>query len=257
MPSIDVPSPPEVLKILAHDLRWTLIKALTISDYQVNELVDRVEQPINLVSYHLKQIRDYDLVTARRSEADGRDVYYSLNLERLRSTFLDAGMALHPSLAANLLIPAPRIEALDKRLRILFVCTHNSARSQMAEGILRHLGGASVEAFSAGRHPTTVRAEAIKAMDDFNIDIRSQQTNHLQDYAEQSFDYVITVCDMAREVCPSFPGDGQALHWGYADPTSVADPDERLKAFQKTAKLLYNRIQLFLMNLRHETDHTN
>ncbi len=90
--------PPEFIKLLANDVRWGLLKALTTSDYQVNELVAQLQQPMNLVSYHLKKLRDDALVTTRRSEADGRDVYYSLDLARLRQLYLDAGLTLHPSL---------------------------------------------------------------------------------------------------------------------------------------------------------------
>src|SRR5919198_2784720 len=92
-------NPPDVLKLLAHDLRWNLVSALARSDHRVNELVRLLDQPMNLVSYHLKQLRDQQLVTERRSSADGRDVYYNLDLDLLRTRYFATGAALHPALA--------------------------------------------------------------------------------------------------------------------------------------------------------------
>src|SRR6476659_7014083 len=121
--------PPAFLKLLAHDMRWRLVSALARSDHRVNELVRLLDQPMNLVSYHLKQLRDQRLVTERRSSADGRDVYYSLDLDLLRTRYFAAVAALHPALATsditNVVLPAPRTSPA----RILFLCTHNSARS--------------------------------------------------------------------------------------------------------------------------------
>src|SRR5919198_1306884 len=91
-------NPPDFLKLLAHDLRWSLVSALARSDHRVNELVRLLDQPMNLVSYHLKQLRDQHLVTERRSSADGRDVYYSLDLDALRTRYFATGAALHPAL---------------------------------------------------------------------------------------------------------------------------------------------------------------
>jgi protein-tyrosine-phosphatase/DNA-binding transcriptional ArsR family regulator len=233
--------PPEALKLLAHALRWSLLRALSVSDYRVQELVSRLEQPMNLVSYHLKQLRDAGLVTARRSEADARDVYYTLDVDHLRRALAAAAAALHPAL---LLAETPT-EARPRR-RVLFVCTHNSARSQIAEGLLRHLGGAAVEVYSAGSHPTHVHPEAVQAMDQLGINIRGQQAKHLSDFDGQSFDYVITVCDRAREICPTFPGDSQQLHWGFADPVLIEDPAARRQAFEQTVRRLQSRIRHFL-----------
>src|SRR5438093_13174736 len=91
--------PPDFLKLLAHDLRWKLVTALSRSDHRVHELVHMLDQPMNLVSYHLKQLRDQQLVTERRSSADGRDIYYSLDIEALRRRYFAAGEAIHPALA--------------------------------------------------------------------------------------------------------------------------------------------------------------
>jgi protein-tyrosine-phosphatase len=238
--------PPEFIKLLSNEVRWGVLKALASGDHQVNELVTLLRQPTNLVSYHLKKMRDEALVTTRRSEADARDVYYSLDLPRFRQRFLEAGQALHP--AIGLALPTFDPARLLAQ-RVLFICTHNSARSQMAEGLLRHLSAGRLEVLSAGSHPTRVHPGAIRAMDKLGVDIRAQTPRHVQDYAGQSFDYVITVCDRAREVCPAFPGIGQQLHWGFPDPTAITDDAARDEAFARTAQRLKSRIEYFLTTL--------
>lgn len=249
MVKADFSHPPEFVKLLANDLRWGVIKALTSGDYQVNELVALLNQPMNVLSYHLKKMREDDLVMARRSDADGRDIYYSLNLLRLRDLFLDAGKALHPAITyahePTAFILAPQ--------RILFVCTHNSARSQMAQGIVRHFSQGAIQAFSAGNQPTQVHPHAIASLRALGIDISQQQVHHLDDYAQASFDYIITVCDKAREVCPTFTGGGTHLHWGLPDPLQIEDERLRQEAFSQTAQALMTRIRHFLSLLSHTT----
>ena len=239
--------PPDFLKLLAHDLRWSLVTALAGSDHRVHELVQLLDQPMNLVSYHLRQLRDQQLVTERRSSADGRDVYYSLDLDRLRTRYFATGAAIHPALttrdSANGDAPAPQARP---PARVLFLCTHNSARSQMAEGVLRHLGGGRVAAFSAGSQPAHIHPDAVQAMVTIGIDISQQQSKHLDTFAEQSFDYIITVCDRVREVCPLFPNDPERIHWSFADPAALDDVAARERAFQQTAQQLVTRTRHLL-----------
>jgi protein-tyrosine-phosphatase len=247
--------PPDFLKLLAHDLRWKLLTVLVRSDHRVHELVDMLGQPMNLVSYHLKQLRDQQLVTERRSSADGRDVYYSLDLDLLRTRYFAAGAALHPAL--TIVDSSPQDQAdVDIRspVRVLFLCTHNSARSQMAEGILRHFGGNRVVAFSAGSQPTEVHPEAMRVLAAMGIDIRQQHSKHLDSLANQSFDYIITVCDRVREVCPLFPNDPERVHWSFPDPAAIEDADDRTRAFQQTAQQLVVRIQYLLTIIQRESN---
>lgn len=120
-------------------------------------------------------------------------------------------------------------------LRVLILCTGNSARSQMAEGLLRHLGGARFAVASAGTKASFVRPEAIQVMAELGIDISGHRSKHLDEFAGQEFDYVITVCDHANEVCPLFPGQTQRIHQSFADPPApeVGTEAERLAVFRR------------------------
>jgi arsenate reductase (thioredoxin) len=122
---------------------------------------------------------------------------------------------------------------MSPRQRILFLCTHNSARSQMAEGLLRHLGGARYEAFSAGTEATHVRPLAIAAMAALGIDVSRQESKTLDRYIGEPFDAVITVCDQAAEACPIFPGAQRRLHWSFPDPSKArGSEDEQLAVYR-------------------------
>ena len=112
---------------------------------------------------------------------------------------------------------------MSERKRVLILCTGNSARSQMAEGLLRHLADDRFEVFSAGVLPTQVRPEAIKAMREIGIDISKHRSKSVDEFTGERFDYVITVCDNAREHCPIFPGDAKLIHWSFDDPAVTGD----------------------------------
>ena len=132
--------------------------------------------------------------------------------------------------------------------KVLFLCTHNSARSQMAEGLLRHMAGDRFEAFSAGTEQTRVRPEAIGAMREVGVDISGQESETLARYLEQSFDYVITVCDEANEACPVFPGAKVRLHWSFPDPSRAGgSEEERLAAFRSVRDRIGDRLQAGLV----------
>ncbi len=242
---------PTVLKLLAHEVRWLLLRELVHSDQRVHELVERVNRPMNLVSYHLKQLRAHELVTERRSSADGRDVYYHLDLPRLTQLYQESGSQLHPSLANPAAIQQDvALATTNPPLRVLFLCTHNSARSQMAEGLMRALGGSAVEVFSAGNEPAVVHPSAIRAMADMGIDIRQQQSKHLDEFQGQAFDLIITVCDRVRENCPIFPGDPTQIHWSIPDPLATDQDDDSL-AFATIAREIRTRITYLLLTLQN------
>ena len=255
--------PLEFLKLLAHDVRWQLLAALAESDRRVQELVERLQRPQNLISYHLRLLREGGVVQERRSNADGRDVYYSLDLEQLRALYRESGQMLHPALAYERTglvgVAGEAGEGMGGKrpFRILFLCTHNSARSQLAEGILRATGGSRVEVASAGNEPGRVHPLAIRAAAAITLDISQQQSTPLDEFTGQNFDYVITVCDKVREVCPVFPGDPQQIHWSIADPAAVVGTEEeKFQAFLQTARELTTRISyLRLMIERQANNH--
>jgi arsenate reductase len=134
-----------------------------------------------------------------------------------------------------------------KARRVLILCTGNSARSQMAEGLLRHLGGESFEVFSAGTKPSHVRREAIEAMREISVEISGQRSKSVDEFAGQEFDYVITVCDKANENCPVFPGHTRRIHWSFDDPAAVEGNDEkRLREFRRVRDAIANRLGEFV-----------
>src|SRR5687768_16727964 len=144
-------APPALVRLAAHPLRWRLLTELADSDYRVRELVTLVGEPQNLVSYHLRLLRDGGLVTAARSSFDARDSYYHLDLDRCADALADTGAALHPALREGGAIPitAPT-RPRSRRIAVLFVCTGNSARSPIAEALLRHRTADRVSVTSAG-----------------------------------------------------------------------------------------------------------
>ncbi|MBX3325824.1 MAG: arsenate reductase ArsC [Nitrospira sp.] len=130
--------------------------------------------------------------------------------------------------------------------RVLFLCTGNSARSQMAEGLLRHLAGDRYAVYSAGTHPVGLNRGAVMAMQELSLDISAQQSKHMDAFADQAFDYVITVCDQAKESCPHWPHTGYLVHWSFEDPAAVLEPDEeRRTAFRTVRDQIKTRIEEF------------
>ncbi|MFZ0548962.1 MAG: ArsR family transcriptional regulator [Candidatus Promineifilaceae bacterium] len=243
----------DFLKLLSHDIRWHLLSVLAESDRRVQELVALLQRPQNLISYHLRLLRDGQIIHERRSSADGRDVYYSLDLDHLRSLYLNSGQSLHPALAAagSGIIDAGLAKKASfggRPYRVLFLCTHNSARSQLAEAILRNQAGNSMEVFSAGSDPAGVHPMALQVAADLNIDISSQHSKHMNEFDGQQFDAVITVCDKVREICPVFPTETRQIHWSLPDPTeATGSKAQKYQAFTQTARDLSTRIRYFLL----------
>lgn len=131
-----------------------------------------------------------------------------------------------------------------RRLRVLFLCTHNAARSQMAEGLLRAYAGDQIEVVSAGTEPSQVHPLAVRAMAEIGIDISGARSKSVVAFLDQHFDYVITLCDRANETCPVFPGDPERIHWSFPDPSAVdGDEERRYRAFRQVCTQLAMRLR--------------
>ena len=246
-------APPPVLRLAGHPLRWRLLSQLARSDRRVGELCELAGRRQSLVSYHLRQLRDGGLVSTRRSTADGRDTYYVLDLARCGELLSSAGASLHPGLAPTARSPARRKPGAPLA-RVLFLCTGNSARSQIAEALAGQLSGGAVSAASAGSHPKTLHPNAVRVLCERGIDIAGRRSKHLSELADQRFDYVISLCDRVREVCPEFPGAPELIHWSVPDPAREPGSDEEtLPAFERTATELCSRIGFLIEAIEQTT----
>jgi len=231
-------------------VRWQLLAELAHSDYRVRELGARIDQPQSLVSYHLRLLRDGGLITGTRSSFDGRDSYYHLDLDRCADALTASGAALHPALRRH---PAPVLPPGERlrsgHLDVLFVCTGNSARSVIAEALLRHHTAGQVTVTSAGTrpkaelHPQTVRV----LRETFGIDVSGRRPRHLDTLAGRPFDHVITLCDRAREACPDFPHHPRRAHWSIPDPATTDNSDQAgHAAFERAAADIDTRVRHLL-----------
>jgi protein-tyrosine-phosphatase/DNA-binding transcriptional ArsR family regulator len=240
-------APPPFVRLAAHPLRWQLMTELAHSDLRVRELVGLVGQPQNLVSYHLRLLRSGGLVTATRSSFDGRDSYYHLDLDRCAHALAGAGAALHPALRMDPAEPTPRPGS--RHGAVLFVCSGNSARSPIAEALLRHRTAGRVEVTSAGGRPKPrIHPNAVRVLrEQYGIDIAGTHPRHLDTVADRRFGYVITLCDKAREVCPEFGDHPRLVHWSIPDPAASGDADQTsYPVFLRAAADIDGRIRYLL-----------
>jgi protein-tyrosine-phosphatase len=166
--------------------------------------------------------------------SDRRDMYYRVDLVQCREMLGDTGLALHPGLR---LAPATRAPSSRRRAPlVLFLCTGNSARSQMAEALLEHRSRRAIRARSAGSHPKSLHPHAVRVMGDRGIDISDRTAKHVRRFARTHFDHVITLCDKVREICPEFPGVPEAAHWSMPDPSvDTSTGGDTYPAFCRTA----------------------
>ncbi len=240
-------SPPQFLRLAGHPLRWRLLSELARSDRRVGELCEVAGRRQSLVSYHLRQLRDGGLVSVRRSTADGRDSYYVLDLARCGELLSSAAASLHPGLAQG-----TAGDRRSARASVLFLCTGNSARSQIAEALCEQLSGGAVSAASAGSHPKPLHPNAVRVMRERGIDVAGRRSKHLSEFSRRRFDYVVSLCDRVREVCPEFPGGPEQIHWSIPDPArEPGSDDQNLSAFERTATELRIRIGFLMEAIEH------
>jgi protein-tyrosine-phosphatase/DNA-binding transcriptional ArsR family regulator len=231
--------------LLGHDIRWRLAQQLSHSDHRVSELVEAVGERQNLVSYHLGLLRRAGMVSERRSSHDSRDVYYSLNLGGVRDGLDQALAGLHPALRVPRLEAAPASAPGSRQPRLLFVCTGNSARSQLAEAIAREQARGTVEVFSAGPRPAGIHPMTLKVLKELGLPFDGLRSKTIEDVGGR-FDFVVTLCDIAREDCPPFRG-ADLIHWSLPDPArSDSSRRHSVQAFRRTAEELRLRISLLL-----------
>src|ERR1700758_3121846 len=199
------------MRMASHPLRWALLTELATSDQRVRELAAAVDEPQNLVSYHLRLLRSAGLIEARRSSFDGRDTYYHLNLAMCAGAFGEAAAALHQALAP---VAIRKPAAHPAARSVLFLCTGNSARSPMAEALLAQKGQGRIRAASAGSHPKPgVHPDAIRIMRDmYGIDLRGRRPQPLAAVVRRRFDHVITLCDRVREYARDHDV-ATTMHW--------------------------------------------
>lgn len=246
--------PPVILELLSDPVRWQLVTELGRSDRRVSELVNLVGRPQNLVSYHLAELRSAGIVAARRSSSDGREVYYRADLLRCRDLLGQAGGSLHPGLELVAAPPLHLRRRQGRRQAVLFLCTGNSARSQIAEALVERRSAGTVRARSAGSHPKSLHPNAVRVMAERGIDIAGRPTKPLTRFAATRFDRVITLCDKVREICPEFPGAPTIAHWSIADPADGGGTDEETyPAFQDVADEIEGRVGHLLADVSPST----
>lgn len=245
-------APLPFLQLLADPIRWQLVRELARSDRRVGELAELVGRAQNLVSYHLGELRTAGVVSSRRSSADGRDTYYRLQVGTCGQRLDDAAAAIHPALRRP--PPAGTTATRARRIpRVLFLCTGNSARSQIAEALLEARAAGRVHARSAGSTPKPLHPDAVRVLAERGIDIAGRETKHFSRFTRTRFDRVITLCDKVREVCPEFPGAPVTVHWSMADPAAAGDENDTYPAFVATADEIEVRIDLLLAELAETT----
>lgn len=242
---------PELLHLLGHDLRWELASRLSWSDLKVGELTAATGLAQNLVSYHLRLLREAGVVRERRSSADARDVYYSLD-RRAVTTGLQTALTAIIS-GDRQLAPAT---SKDARARaslssVLFLCTGNSARSQIAEVMLRHLARRSVLVRSAGTHPVGVHPQVHSVLAARGMPSSNLRSKPVVEFARQAFDYVITLCDVARSEPIELSGRPRTAHWSLPDPVTTRGGGKGVaRAFDQTASEIEVRVSNFYADLR-------
>ena len=230
------------------------------SDLQVGELTQALDQPQGLVSYHLARLRAGGLVSSHKSSFDGRVVYYRVNLDRCGELLAASGAAIHPGLCSSGPPTPEQLVVRDRRrISVLFACTGNGTRSQIAEALLRSKAGDTVKVVSAGSHPKPIHPNAIRVLAERGIDISDAESKPIKQFGSRRFEYAITLCDKVREICPEFPGQRRAMHWSIEDPSRLPGSlHATMPAFRAVAADLESRIGFLISLINNDStkEHT-
>ena len=233
---------PETLHLLGHDVRWELATRLGGSDLKVGELTAATGLAQNLVSYHLRLLREAGIVRERRSAADARDVYYSLDRRAVTAGLQGALATIAPG--------AKRSPGPGNRASVLFLCTGNSARSQIAEVMLSQLARRNVLVRSAGTHPAGVHPQVHRVLRARGMPSANLRSKPVTEVGHKSFDYVITLCDVARSETIELSGRPRLAHWSIADPVTARGGEKAVgRAFDETASEIERRVGNFFADL--------
>jgi protein-tyrosine-phosphatase len=231
-------------------LRWRLAGQLYGSDLTVGELTAAIHEAQNLVSYHLRLLRDAGLVHERRSSADGRDVYYSLDRRAVTAGLLSVLESINPGakLPAGI---ASEESMVGRPVSVLFLCTGNSARSQIAEVMLRELGGRNVLVRSAGTHPAGVHPQVLEVLGSRDLRPLNLRSKSVAEFGGQALDYVVTLCDIARTEPVHLGGKPRLVHWSIPDPVAAGGGSAAVaKAFERVANEIEGRVRDFYADLQ-------
>src|SRR5258708_7953005 len=235
--------PPGFLQLAGHPVRWRLLSELARSDRRVHEMTGLVGEAQNAVSYHPGPLRAGGPVSLPPRSAHPRDAYYPIALSPCAELLAAAADALHPRLLAAL-PPAVPGAGRQAPVRVLFLCTGNGSRSQIAEALLQQAAGDRVQVVSAGSHPKELHPDAVRVMRGYGIDLSGRRSKHLSEFSTHRFDYVITLCDRVRPVCPEFPGGPEPIHWSIPHPAAASGGRARTPPFQPTAPDPHRRLSV-------------
>jgi protein-tyrosine-phosphatase/DNA-binding transcriptional ArsR family regulator len=255
---VDSPSGyPWFIRLVGHPVRWRLLTELAGSDLRVRELVDRVGEPQNLLSYHLRVLRTGGLVSATRSSFDARDSYYRLDLDRCAEGLAGTAAALHPALGVTPSPPLPMPARDDARPSVLFVCSGNSARSPLAEAMVRRRAGDLVRVSSAGTRPKDrIHPHVARVLrEQYGIELGGQVPRPLDLTSGGGFDHVVTLCDRAREQVSGSVSQRDLVHWSVPDPAGGPDASRRdsYRRFATVAADIDSRVRYLLPTLSTDT----
>jgi protein-tyrosine-phosphatase/DNA-binding transcriptional ArsR family regulator len=234
--------------------RLAIISLLSTGPMLVGDICSASGLPLTLVSQHLRVLRESGMVQAIRDSKDARAVWYSLNPERLREIQSALSMVFDMTkiVDGRLSQTKQNSDYMIDKFRVLFLCSGNSARSQMAEVLLNQHGKGLFEAKSAGTHPREPHPMTVKVLEDIGIIPVTLRSKHYSEFHNESFRYIVTVCDRANEECPEFTGAYERIHWSIPDPVKEAPEREVYEAFVRAREELASRIQLFITAHRNE-----